>query len=107
MEGTLEKIEEAAKLNDVIKVAKLRQFNNFLRRPWILPTVTAVGGITVGYVVGYMRTKRQYDRIEEKLEDLEARQDVVEEVKKWAPTTRQVDPEESRWQGVSDIQDAA
>lgn len=75
-EGTLEKIEEAAKVTEIVKVAKLRQLNSFLRRGWVLPTATAVGGTVIGYVVGYMRTRGQYDEIEAQLESFENQVDL-------------------------------
>lgn len=74
MEEKLEKIEKIAKLDTTIKLNKLNKLNKFLRRDWVLPTVTSVLGFGAGALAGYMAIKSQYDRLETGLEELKSEQ---------------------------------
>lgn len=47
------------------------QLNALLQKRWTLPTATGVVGLGVGTLVGYMFTRKQYDRIEAELARVE------------------------------------
>lgn len=64
-QGKLEKIEEAVNLDEVVKVAKIRQFNRFLRQGWVIPSVAAAGGIGVGVLVAKVLRDRKIVHIYE------------------------------------------
>lgn len=56
------------------------QLNAFLQKRWTVPAATAVAGFGVGTFVGYMFTRRQYDRIEAELARVDAETDEIIEV---------------------------
>lgn len=49
-----------------------------VNQKWFLPSASAVGGAIVGYTLGYSRTKRQYDRIEAQIQEMEKSTDQIE-----------------------------
>ncbi len=51
------------------------QLNALLQKRWTLPTATGVVGVGVGTLVGYMLTKKQYDRIEAEIARVDAETD--------------------------------
>lgn len=63
--GTLEKIEEAVKLDEVVKVAKIRALNRFLRQGWVIPTVASVAGVSVGVGVAKLLQNKKIVHIYE------------------------------------------
>lgn len=56
-----------------------QQIIRIVNQKWFLPGAAAVGGTIFGYTLGYMRTKSQYDEIEAKLDQLQQRQDELDQ----------------------------
>lgn len=50
------------------------KISSLLQRRWTLPTITGIVGVGVGVAVGYLATKRQYDKIQLDLETLQDEQ---------------------------------
>lgn len=61
-QGTLEKVEEVVDLDEIIEI---RQFNNFLRQRWVIPSISAIGGVAVGLGIAKILKRREIDKIYE------------------------------------------
>lgn len=54
------------------------RIQEIIAKRWVLPAVSGVAGLGVGFAVGYMRTRSQYDRIEEKMDEINKKSDQLE-----------------------------
>jgi len=52
------------------------QILTLLKKRWVLPTATGIVGFGAGALIGYRRTKTQYDKIEAKLTEIENNQEL-------------------------------
>lgn len=61
---------------------------NLLKKRWTLPVATGVSGLGIGTGIGYICTKKQYDRIERQVRTLE--EDHVRSEHEWRERSREI-----------------